>query len=273
MAPLLALPGTLLRPGAALRYADSGGEGPPVVLTHGAGMDHRAFAPQVPALLHAGYRVITWDLRGHGDSLLARPTRFTAADALADLEALLDALHLESPVLVGHSLGGGLSQAFVRAQPTRAAGLVVLDATWNQGPLSRFESIMLPLAAPLLALIPASRMPRLMAKASAVTPAAIAATEEAFAAMPKQRFLDVWRATVSLVDPDPRYRTPVPLGLLRGERDATGNIAAAMPRWARAEGVEEHVIPGAGHVVTLDAPEATSRALLEVLAAMAPAAR
>lgn len=267
MAPL---PRTLQRPDAALRYADSGGDGPPVVLTHGAGMDHHAFDPQVPPLIRAGYRVITWDLRGHGDSLLARPVRFTAADALADLEALREELHLDSPVLVGHSLGGGLSQAFVRAYPARAAGLVVLDATWNAGPLTRFESAVLPLAAPLLALIPAFRMPRLMAKASAVTPAAIDATEAVFAAMPKQRFLDVWRATVSLVDPDPGYRTPVPLGLIRGERDATGNIATAMPRWARAEGVEEHVIAGAGHVVTLDAPEVTSAALLEVLAAIAP---
>ena len=270
---LPALPGTIMRPGAALRYADSGGDGPPVVLTHGAGMDHRAFAPQVPALLSSGYRVVRWDLRGHGDSLLARSVRFTAADALADLEALLDEVDLDSPVLVGHSLGGGLSQAFVRARPTRAAGLVVLDATWNTGPLSRAESLMLPLAAPLLALIPASRMPRMMARASAVTPAAIAATEEAFGAMAKQRFLDVWRATVSLVDPDPSYRTPVPLGLIRGDRDATGTIATAMPRWARAEGVEEHVVPGAGHVVMLDAPGATTRALLEVLSTMTPTAR
>lgn len=267
MAPL---PGTLLRPGAALRYADSGSDGPPVVLSHGAGMDHHAFDPQVPPLIRAGYRVITWDLRGHGDSLLARPVRFTAADALADLEALLDELRIGSPVLVGHSLGGGLSQAFVREHPARAAGLVVLDATWNAGPLTRFESVVLPLAAPLLALIPASRLPRLMAEASAVTPAAIASTEDVFAAMPKRRFLDVWRATVSLVDPDPGYRTPVPLGLIRGEEDATGNIATAMPRWARAEGVEEHAIPGAGHVVTLDAPEATTAALLDVLAAMTP---
>ena len=45
MAPL---PGTLLRPGAALRYADSGSDGPPVVLGRGAGMNHHAFNPQVP---------------------------------------------------------------------------------------------------------------------------------------------------------------------------------------------------------------------------------
>lgn len=83
--------------------------------------------------------------------------------------------------------------------------------------------------------------------------------------MPHRTFLDVWRATVSLVSPDPAYRTPVSLGLIRGALDRTGNIAEAMPRWARAEGVHEQVIPQAGHVVTLDAPDATSRALLRVL--------
>ena len=50
----------------------------------------------------------------------------------------------------------------------------------------------------------------------------------------------------------------------------TGNIAAAMPAWAEAEGVQERVIAGAGHVVTLDAPEASTTAILagvgEVLA-------
>jgi pimeloyl-ACP methyl ester carboxylesterase len=266
---MAALPQTLTRPGAQIRYVDSGGSGTPVVLTHGAGMDRTMFAPQADALRRAGFRTVTPDLRGHGASTLAAGTRFTADDALADLTALLDHLQLEAPVLVGHSLGGNLSQALVRRHPERAGGLIVLDATWSAGPLTRLEQLVLPLAAPALALVPASRLPGLMARASAVTPSAIAATEEVFAAMGKRTFLDVWRATVSLVRPDPGYRTPVPLGLIRGEQDTTGNIASAMPRWAQAEGVEEQVIPGAGHVVTLDAPEATSSALREILAGWA----
>jgi pimeloyl-ACP methyl ester carboxylesterase len=102
-----------------------------------------------------------------------------------------------------------------------------------------------------------------MASASAVTPDAVAALEMMFARMPKARFLDVWRATTSLVEPDPDYRTPVPLTLIRGQRDRTGNIATAMPAWAAVEGVTEHVVPAAGHVPTLDAPEAVSALLLE----------
>src|SRR5690606_1592198 len=119
--------------------------------------------------------------------------------------------------------------------------------------------------APSLALVPARSLPGIMARASAVSPSGIARTEATFARMPKRLFLDVWRATVSFVEPDPAYRCPVPLALVRGAADRTGNIATAMPRWALAEGIDEHVIPDAGHIVTWDAPEEASRVLLSIL--------
>ncbi|GAB3562622.1 alpha/beta hydrolase [Amycolatopsis endophytica] len=255
----------LSRPGAEISFTDTARTGPAVVLTHGAGVDHAMFDAQIAVLRARGFRVIAWDLRGHGASALARGTRFTAADALGDLTALLDACQVDGAVLVGHSLGGNLAQAFTRDHADRVRGLVVMDSTWNAGPLSGFERFALRLAAPALAVIPARTLPGRMARASAVSPAAIARTEAVFARMPKDRFLDVWRATVSFVEPDPGYRSPVPLALVRGARDRTGNIATAMPRWAAVEGVTEHVIPGAGHIVSLDAPDATSDVLVRTL--------
>lgn len=255
----------LVRPGAEIAFADSGGDGPVVVLIHGAGVDHSMFDEQVPVLTGRGYRVVVGDLRGHGQSPLAPGERFTAADALDDLGALLAACGADVPVLVGHSLGGNLAQAFVRERPRHVGGLIVLDSTWNAGPLSVLERLALRLAAPALAVIPARRLPRVMARASAATPGARARTEALFARMPRRTFLDVWRATVSFVAPEPGRRTPVPLALVRGSEDRTGNIATATPRWARAEGIAEHVVPGAGHMVTLDAPAETSRLLVDVL--------
>lgn len=277
------LTATLPRPGTSIRFADSGGPGRPVVLSHGAGADHTMFESQLPALRAAGYRVIVWDLRGHGASVLSAGTRFTAEDALDDLAALLGQIRSDQvppdefrsddpvpgrPVLVGHSLGGNLSQALVRRAPELVGGLVVLDSTWNAGPLGPVERLALRLAAPLLSAIPATRLPGLMARASAVHPAAVAHAEAMFARMPKEGFLDVWRATAGLVDPEPGYRTPVPLGLVRGADDRTGNIATAMPRWAAAEGSTEHVVAQAGHLVTLDAPAAVNDILLTLLATM-----
>ena len=251
--------------GATVRYGDDGGQGVGVVLTHGAGMDHAMWDVQADALTSAGYRMIVWDMRGHGQSVMEPGVRFAVSDALDDLSALLDAVGLAAAVLVGHSLGGNLSQAFVRRHPGRTSGLIIVDSTWNAGPLSAGERLGLRLAAPMLAVIPTAWLPGLMARTSAVSPEAIAQTRSVLSRMPRGTFVDVMRAGVSLVSPDASYRTPVPLGLIRGDRDRTGNIATAMPRWANTEGVQEQVIPDAGHVVTLDAPEATSQALLQTL--------
>src|SRR5690606_11972663 len=241
----------LVRPNAVIAFSDSGAPGMPAVLTHGAGLDHTMFDSLAAGLIRNGFRIITWDLRGHGESTLAPGARVAARAALADLGALLDECEVRAAVLVGHALGGNLVQAFARDHPTRVRGAIVLDATWNAGPLSRLERAALTLAAPILTLIPARWLPLLMARASASTPTAVARTEELFARMPKARFVDVWRATTAFVTPPPRpHRLGVPLALLRGEKDDTGNIATAMPRWAAAEGIDEYVIPNAGHVVT-----------------------
>lgn len=262
---MMKLEKSLNRPGAVVAFSDSSADGRAVVFTHGAGMDHSMWEDQAAALGAVGYRVILWDMRGHGQSSPAPDTRFTAADALDDLTALLDECRVDRPVLVGHSIGGNIGQALVSARPDRVAGLIVVDSTWNTGPLSMFERLGLRLGTPMLRLIPSRNLPGLMARASATTPSAISRTEEVFARMPKARFLDVWAAAVSMVAPDPAGRCPVPLGLVRGEQDSTGNIASAMPLWARSEGVGEHVIAGAGHIVTWDAPKATSRVLLQIL--------
>lgn len=253
------------RPSAELAITEWPGDGPAVVLTHGAGLDQSTFEVQAEALADRGLRVITWDLRAHGASAMSSAVRFTADDALDDLVTVLDAFALERPAFVGHSLGGNLSQALVATHPERAACLIVVDAAWNAGPLSGGDRLSLRLARPALALVPARSLPGMMARASAVRSEAIARAEAVFGRMPKRTFLDVWAATASLVDPVPGYRTPVPLALVRGERDRAGNIATAMPRWANAEGVVEQVVAGAVHIVTWDAPAAVSRVLLETL--------
>jgi pimeloyl-ACP methyl ester carboxylesterase len=88
-----------------LHYEDHGA-GQPVVLIHGYPLSGRAWDKQVPALLEAGYRVITYDRRGFGQS--SQPTTGYDYDTFAaDLHALLEHLDLRNAVLVGHSMGTG----------------------------------------------------------------------------------------------------------------------------------------------------------------------
>ena len=87
-------------------YYEDHGAGQPVVLIHGYPLSGRAWDKQVPALLEAGYRVITYDRRGFGKS--SQPAVGYDYDTFAaDLHALLEYLDLRDAVLVGHSMGTG----------------------------------------------------------------------------------------------------------------------------------------------------------------------
>ena len=250
--------------GCVIRYDDSGGDGRAVLFTHGAGADRTMFRAQHAHLAALGYRVVSWDQRGHGESLGELP--YTATRGLADLEALVEKLELEHPVLIGQSLGGNLSQAAVRARPTAYSALVVMDSAWNAAPLSSLDRALLAIATPTLRAIPWRWLPGMMANASAQTADARAALQATFEKLGKRRFLDAWQATVDLLEPLPGYRTPVPLCLIRGSEDRTGTIATLMPRWASAEGIDEVVVAGAGHMVTMDRPAAVSETLAQFLA-------
>jgi len=87
-------------------YYEDHGAGQPVVLIHGYPLSGRAWDKQVPALLEAGHRVITYDRRGFGKS--SQPaTGYDYDTFAADLNALLEYLDLRDAVLVGHSMGTG----------------------------------------------------------------------------------------------------------------------------------------------------------------------
>lgn len=89
-----------------LHFEDTGGAGRPVVLIHGWPLAGEAWAKQVPALRHAGYRVITYDRRGFGQS--PNPDHGYDYDALTtDLRGLMERLDLRDVTLVGFSMGGG----------------------------------------------------------------------------------------------------------------------------------------------------------------------
>jgi pimeloyl-ACP methyl ester carboxylesterase len=102
-------------------YYEDHGAGQPVVLIHGYPLSGRAWDKQVPALLDAGYRVITYDRRGFGRS--SQPaTGYDYDTFAADLSMLMERLDLHDAVLAGHSMGTGeVTRYLARYGPARVA--------------------------------------------------------------------------------------------------------------------------------------------------------
>ena len=110
-----------------LHYSDHGA-GPAVVLIHGWPLSARTWEKQVPALIEAGHRVITYDRRGFGQS--SQPWSGYDFDTFAaDLHALLSALDLRDVTLVGFSMGGGEVARYIGSYGTdRVAAAVFAGA-------------------------------------------------------------------------------------------------------------------------------------------------
>lgn len=107
------------------------GSGPPLILIHGIGSTGSSWESAVPALSDVVVP-IELDLRGHGDS--GKPKHgYLYDDYIADLDGVLDALGIERPLLMGHSLGGIVALWWAARHPDRAAGIVVADSPLRSG--------------------------------------------------------------------------------------------------------------------------------------------
>ena len=107
-----------------LAYTDVG-LGTPLVLIHGLGSRKEAWASQHP--LSERYRLITLDLRGHGETELS--TDITMENFAKDIIELLDYLEIDRAYICGLSLGGIIAQELHRQAPERILGLILANTT------------------------------------------------------------------------------------------------------------------------------------------------
>ncbi|MFI0241029.1 alpha/beta fold hydrolase [Streptomyces sp. NPDC016845] len=115
--------------GAALRYDDAGpADGIAVVLVHGHPFDRTLWRPQAAALVAAGYRVLTPDLRGYGASDIT-PGSVLLSRFADDVAALLDHAGVERAVVGGVSMGGQIAMEFHLRHPGRVRALVLSDTS------------------------------------------------------------------------------------------------------------------------------------------------
>lgn len=141
----------LERDGVRLHY-EVHGDGPPVLLTHGYSATCRMWDGQVEALKHR-YRLITWDMRGHGESDYPEdPAAYSERATVEDMAAILRACSVERAVIGGLYLGGYMSLAFNLAHPEMVRALMLFDtgpgfkkddarAAWNENARARADRL------------------------------------------------------------------------------------------------------------------------------------
>ncbi|HEX9547753.1 MAG TPA: alpha/beta hydrolase [Acidimicrobiales bacterium] len=118
--------------GTRLYYEEAGAGDPPFVFVHGWSCDHTYFAPQAGHFA-SGHRVISVDLRGHGQSDKPQGDKpnadcYTIANLADDVAWVCRELRLEHPVVVGHSMGGAVTLELAARHPDLPAAIVLVDA-------------------------------------------------------------------------------------------------------------------------------------------------
>ena len=119
------MPKARLKSGLTLHYQHVG-QGPDLVMIHGLTGNLASWHLAIVPLLRTHFRILTYDLRGHGYSD-APPTGYTTADMASDLKELLDILGIERPYLVGHSYGADTALYFALLHPQRVEKIIAAE--------------------------------------------------------------------------------------------------------------------------------------------------
>jgi len=231
------------------------GTGGAVVLLHGFALDHREWDEEAAALAER-YRVVTYDLRAHGDSSPVHDL-FSHLDELA---AVLDALKIERATLIGLSAGARIALDFALSRPHRVEALILASPAISGRP-------------------PSWPMPWFGAIIEAVRAGDFAGAAGRFAESPlmecfsgpdsaaevRRMVLDntaLWRSRGDLerpLEPSAYGRLDevhVPVLAIAGALDPSDSPAVAREIAQRVANAELLVLENAGHLVDFDAPDA-----------------
>jgi pimeloyl-ACP methyl ester carboxylesterase len=253
------------RKGCPIHYWVSGVEGRPlVVFTHGAGVDHRSFNSHVPIVAEQ-YRVLNWDVRGHG---LSQPVGepFSIPLAVEDLLVILDKLGYQKAVLIGHSNGTYISQELAYRYPERVQAIVVADGTSITWPRSAFDRWILRASAPIMNLLPEKTLKTFGLQYFSSRKEIQDYAYEAFSMIPKSQFIAIWNGVTTCLHDEPDYKITQPMLLVHGDNDQTGDIKKIAPKWAAVTpNCQYEVIPDALHMAPMEHPELFNRLVMAFL--------
>ncbi len=243
--------------GISIAYHDQG-SGFPIIFLHAFPLSRMMWVPQEAALVR-DFRIVTPDLRGHGDSD-APLWHYSLEQAADDVRGLLDHLAIPHAVFVGLSMGGYILFAFYQRYAERVKGLVLADtraqADTAEGKQARFEmaqiaykqgaraiaDIMIP---KLLSPATTQRRPELVQRVRTMIVdneiSGIAGDLMAMAARPD---------SLSLLD-----QISCPTQIIVGELDLPTPPSDAKLMADRIPDARLTIIPGAAHLANLEQPE------------------
>ncbi|ONH50666.1 Pimeloyl-ACP methyl ester carboxylesterase [Pseudomonas cedrina] len=245
------------------------GQGQPVVLIHGVGLNKEMWGGQVVGLA-SHYHVITYDMLGHGAS--PRPAAGTPLLGYADqLLELLDHLQLPQATVIGFSMGGLVARAFALHYPDRLKSLVVLNSVFNRSPEQRAGVIARTAQA-------AEHGPDANAEAAlsrwfsreyqAANPAQIAALRQTLAGNDPQGYLTTYElfATQDMYRADDLKGLRAPTLVATGELDPGSTPEMARQLADRIPGATVAVLAEQRHMMPVESPRLVNSLLLGFLA-------
>lgn len=262
-----------------LHVDDTGGSGRPIVLIHGWPLSGESWKKQVPALVDAGYRVITYDRRGFGRSDKPK-TGYDYDHLTEDLHTIVTELDLNDVTLVGFSMGGGeVARWFSKYGAERVHSVVfasavppyLLQGSDNpDGPLPKEQ------AAQMTAGLTKDEdafyddFVTQFFSVDGVLKVTEQDRQEAIALAKQASKLAALEAMASFANTDFRddlTKVTVPTLVIHGDGDATVPFEGSGARThAAIAGSELYVVEGAPHGVTVSHPDEWNRAVLEFLA-------
>jgi pimeloyl-ACP methyl ester carboxylesterase len=261
----------LERADGAIAY-ESAGSGPLVLCVPGMGDLRASYRHLVPGLVAAGYRVVTTDLRGHGDSA----TTFSGygdEETADDIAALLD--HLGSPaVVVGNSMGASAAILAAARRPELVTGLVLLGPFGRNPKMSPVVKLLMraATAAPWVTTTWKAYLPSLYAGAKPADQAEYVGS--LIAALRRPGYAAAFSRTTRLSHTAVEQALPavrVPSLVLMGELDPDFPDPRAEAEWlAGALGGTATMVPDAGHYPQSQRADLVVPAVVEFLTATAP---
>lgn len=249
------------------------GSGPTILMLHGIGGGHRAFAPQVETFAAAGYRAVAWDMPGYGHSAPIEPYTFKglAQSCIRLIESLMHAQGGGGLILLGHSMGGMVAQEVVARRPELVTRLILCgtspafgkpDGDWQREFIAQRTA---PLdAGQTMTDLAQTLVPQMIGPGA--LPEGVALATHCMAHVHASTYRQALQALVTF---DRKANLPnihVPTLLVAGEFDKNAppavmqKMAGLIPRSSYVE------LRGVGHLQNLEAPEDFDGAVLNFLA-------